>query len=89
MQWPNITNEPINEFYATDGIATQLFPTLLPFGTGDPTCSNHCHPVSLTEAFKHPIKYTLRVICIGCHGYFGLHYCMHYITAICNLEEIL
>ena len=36
---------------------TQSFPILLPFGTGDPTCSNCCHPVSLTEAFKHLIKY--------------------------------
>ena len=52
MQWPNITNEPIGEFHAPDGLATQPFPTLLPFGTGNPTCSNRCCPVSLTEAFK-------------------------------------
>ena len=57
MQWPNITNEPINEFHAPDGLATQAFPTLLPLGSGDPTCSNRCCPVSLTEAFKHLIKY--------------------------------
>ena len=57
MGWPNITNKPINYFYAPDGLATQSFPTLLPFGTGDPTCSNHCCPLSLTEAFKHLMKY--------------------------------
>ena len=55
MQWPNITNEPINEFH-TLGLATQAFPTLFPFGTGDPTCSNHCCPVSLTEAFNYFVK---------------------------------
>ena len=54
MQWPNITNKSINEFHAPDGIVTQSFPTLFPF---DPTCSNRCRPVSLTEAFKHLIKY--------------------------------
>ena len=41
VQWPNITNELINEF-DTPGLATQAFPTLFPFGTGDPTCSNRC-----------------------------------------------
>ena len=57
MHWLNITNEPIIEFRAPDGLATQSFPTLFPFGTGDPTCSNRCHPVNSTEAFKHLIKY--------------------------------
>ena len=33
VQWPNITNEPINEFH-TPGLAIQVFPTLFPFGTG-------------------------------------------------------
>ena len=58
VQWPNITNESINEFH-TPGLATQAFPTLFPFST---TCSNWCHPVSLTEAFKHLIKYADVVI---------------------------
>ena len=49
------TNEPINEFHVQDGLDTQSIPTLLPFGTGDPTCSNRCRPVY--EAFKHLIKY--------------------------------
>ena len=58
MQWPNNTNEPISEFHTPDGLATQSLPTLLTFSTGDPTCSNRCRPLSLTEAFKHLIKYT-------------------------------
>ena len=41
MQWPNITNEQINEFH-TPGLATQAFTTLFPFDSGDPTCSNRC-----------------------------------------------
>ena len=35
VQWPYITNEPINEFH-TLGLATQAFPTLFPFGIDDP-----------------------------------------------------
>ena len=37
LTWPNIINQPINEFQ-TSGLATQAFPTLFPYGTGDPTC---------------------------------------------------
>ena len=50
-------NEPINEFHIPDGVATQSFPVLHSFGTGDPTCSNRCRSVSLTETFIHLIKY--------------------------------
>ena len=37
MQWLSITNEPINEFHAPDGVVIQSFPTLFPFGTDDPS----------------------------------------------------
>ena len=56
LQWPNIANQPINEFN-TPGLATQSFPTLFPFGNGDPTCLDRCRPVSLTESFKHLIRH--------------------------------
>ena len=56
LDWPNIANEPINEFQ-TSGLATMCFPTLFPYGLGDPTCSGRLLPVTLTEAFKHLIKY--------------------------------
>lgn len=32
MNWPDITRHPINEFH-TPGLATQVFPTLFPYGT--------------------------------------------------------
>ena len=63
--------EPINEFH-TPGLATLAFPTLFPFGTGDPTCSNRCHPLSLTEAFKHLIKYAYMV-----NGQFKWNFATH------------
>ena len=34
LTWPTIGNQPINEFKTP----TQAFPTLFPYGTGDPTC---------------------------------------------------
>ena len=33
------------------------FPTLFPYGKGDPTKRTRLHEVSLTEGFKHLIKY--------------------------------
>ena len=56
LAWPSIINQPINEFQ-TPGLATQAFPTLFPYGTGDPTCPGRRHKVTLTEAFKHLIRY--------------------------------
>ena len=35
IDWPDINKQPINEF-STPGLATQAFPTLFPYGTGDP-----------------------------------------------------
>ena len=36
MNWPDIAGQPTNEFH-TLGLVTQAFPTLFPYGTGDPT----------------------------------------------------
>lgn len=47
---------PMNEFQ-TEGLATQAFPTLFPYGKGDPTCKGRHHPVTLADAFKHLMKY--------------------------------
>lgn len=56
LDWPNIIGQPINEF-RTPYLATMSFPTLFPYGTGDPTYPGRQRQVSLTEAFKHLIKY--------------------------------
>ena len=36
-----------------EGLATMAFPTLFPYGKGDPTVREVC----LTDGFKHLIKY--------------------------------
>ena len=57
LQWPSLGANGLNEFQ-TDGLASKVFPTLFPYGQGDPTCRARCHKVSLTDAFKHLIKYS-------------------------------
>ena len=47
---------PINEFQ-TEGLATMVFPTLFPYGKGDPTCKGRHHEVTLAQAFKHLERY--------------------------------
>ena len=56
LEWPPIESTPINEFY-TEGLATMVFPTLFPYGKGDPTCNGRHHAVTLTETFKHLERY--------------------------------
>ena len=56
LDWPNIAGQPINEF-RTPGLASQAFPTLFPYGKGDPTCIARQRQVSLSEGFKHLIRY--------------------------------
>ena len=56
LNWPDINNVPINEFQ-TPYLATMSFPTLFPYATGDPTYPGRQRPVSLTDGFKHLIKY--------------------------------
>ena len=56
LDWPSISNQAINE-YNTPHLATMAFPTLFPHGTGDPTNPARQLKVSLTDSFKHLIKY--------------------------------
>jgi len=57
LDWPSLGAGPLNEFN-TAGLDSHVFPTLFPHGTGDPTCKGRHYPVSLTDAFKHLIKYS-------------------------------
>ena len=56
LQWPQLSKAPSNEF-TTEGLATMAFPTLFPYGTGDPTTKDREQPVSLSESFKHLISF--------------------------------
>ena len=56
LEWPNIDMQPINKFH-TLHLAKVLFPTLFPYGTGHPTTPGRQCPVSLTDGFKHLIRY--------------------------------
>lgn len=60
FDWPTIGNHPINEF-RTPGLATQAFPTLFPYGTGDPTVPSRHRYVSFTDAFKHLIRFAEKI----------------------------
>ena len=60
LGWPSIAGNVVNEF-KTDGLATMAFPTLFPFGKGDPTSRARQQGVTLTEAFKHFIKFAERL----------------------------
>ena len=72
MNWPDIAGRPINEF-RTPGLATQAFPTLFPYGTGDPTYPGRQRDVSLTERFKHLIRYGERDASNYLHWRFASH----------------
>ena len=56
LEWPLITGQPINEFQ-TNGLASMAFPTLFPYGRADPTNKARERSISLTEGFKHLMKY--------------------------------
>ncbi len=56
LDWPSTEGNVVNEF-KTDGLATMAFPTLFPYGKGDPTNRARQHGITLTEAFKHLIKF--------------------------------
>ena len=43
--------------YKTPGLATQAFPTLFPYGCGDPTSPGRQRAVTLAQSFKHLIRY--------------------------------
>ena len=56
LDWPANDGDPINEF-RTEGLASMAFPTLFPYGKGDPTKRTRLREVSSTDGFKHLIKY--------------------------------
>ena len=56
LDWPANDGDPISEFQ-TEGLASMAFPTLFPYGKGDPTKRTRLREVSLTDGFKHFIKY--------------------------------
>ena len=60
LDWPTNEGNVVNEF-RTDGLPTMEFPTLSPFGKGDPTTRARQHGVTLTEAFKHLVKFAERL----------------------------
>lgn len=72
MNWPDIAGRPINEF-RIPGLATLAFPTLFPYGTGDPTYPGRQRDVSLTEGFKHLIRYGERDASNNLHWRFASH----------------
>ena len=45
LDWPTTEGNVVNEF-RTDGIATMAFPTLFPFGKGDPSTQATQHGVT-------------------------------------------
>lgn len=56
LDWPQIDGQPINEFQ-TPGLASMAFPTLFPYGAGDPTNPARHRVVDLTKAFKQLMRY--------------------------------
>ena len=60
LDWPSTEGNIVNEF-KTDGLATMAFPTLFPNGKGDPTNRARRHGITLTEAFKHLMKFAERL----------------------------
>ncbi|CAB4032530.1 ATP-dependent DNA helicase PIF1 [Paramuricea clavata] len=60
LDWPSTEGNLVNEF-KTDGLATMAFPTLFPYGKGDPKNRARQHGITLTEAFKHLMKFAERL----------------------------
>ena len=60
LDWRTNEGIAVNEF-RTHGLATTTFLTLFPFGKGDPTTLARQHGVTLTEAFKHLVKFAERL----------------------------
>ena len=56
LEWPVIEGNAINEFQ-TPFLATMAFPALFPYASGNPTNPARHHPVSITDRFKHLIKF--------------------------------
>lgn len=56
FDWPIIEENAINE-YQTLFLATMAFPALFPYAAGDPTNPARHHLISITDGFKHLIKF--------------------------------
>ena len=56
LLWPTSGPDALDEF-KTEGLASKCFPTLFPYGRGDPACRARKRAVSLTDGFKHLMKY--------------------------------
>lgn len=56
IQWPTVTNEPLNECQ-TSFLATMAFPTLFPDGNGDPTYQALLTDVPLHERIRYLLKF--------------------------------
>ena len=72
LDWPSNDGDPINEF-RTEGLASMTFPTLFPYGKGDPTKRTRLREDSLTEGFKHLIKYAE----VSTNGTFNWRFASH------------
>lgn len=72
IDWPDVDEQPINEF-RTPGLATMAFPTLFPYGCGDPTNPGRYYNITLTEGFKHLIKYGEKTSHNDLHWRFANH----------------
>jgi hypothetical protein len=57
INWPQANPTPINEF-EYDGLCSLVFPSLFPYGKGDPTKKSRLQKVSETDGFKHLLRYT-------------------------------
>jgi hypothetical protein len=76
LDWPSIIGQPINEFQ-TLLLAILAFPTLFPHGTGDPTDPGRHHQVSLTDGFKHLIKYAEQLQTTDAENVFHWRFASH------------
>ena len=56
VDWPDLAEPSVKKFRAP-GLATMAFPVLFPYGSGDPTYPGRQRDVSLTDGFKHLMKY--------------------------------
>ena len=56
LDWPSIGVGAINEF-TTPFLATMAFPALFPHATGDPTNPARERHISITDGFKHLVKF--------------------------------
>ena len=57
LEWPPVKGN----VFKTDCLATMAFSSLFPFEKGDLTSRARQHGVTLTEAFKHLIKFAERL----------------------------